>query len=562
MKYPDLINPEISRVGTGESQTYNIVAGQLMTEVIKTSFGPRGMEKVYIDILGEATITKHGGAFLRKLDTDHPAAKTVVEAVNAVDTHVGDGTIASAVLIGALLKHAQDLLRKGVPTAAITRGFELGLEAALESLDEIKIESDPADKQLMGQLLDSCLEGKAVFDSLPENSKVKKTILDAVCCVADFAGQKIDVDDIKIEEKPGNSSDIRLVMGTVIDKAIDSPVMPRALRNVKILLLNDPLEAMRTKTESEIEITSPQQMGLFMKQESSDVLSLVKKVADSGARVVISRKGIGDLAQEYFARAGITSIRRAKYNDLWWLEKSTGAKTCRSVEKISGDELGFASFVHEQSVGGDRMLFVEASRPRSVTILLRSSSKRYLDEFHRTAKNAIFVLRNFVEKPFVVFGGGSCEAAMAQRIRAYSDSVAGREQLAVRGLADALEEIPLTLARNVGMNTLDVLPQLRAKFARAQGRPRWYGIDSLGRKVRDMSSSGIVETAAVKEQVLKTAVETANMILNVDDVFMKDLIDNTHCHIDGTVHSHRDPGRNHNHWEQEGLEQRQMHHYY
>ncbi len=561
MKYPDLINPEISRIGVQESQMYNIVAGQLVTEIVKTSFGPRGMEKVYIDILGEATVTKHGGAFLRKIDVDHPAAKTVVEAVNAVDTHVGDGTVTAAVLIGALLKRSRALLGMGVPTAAVIRGFEVGLDFALEALEGMKIKSDHADRRMMARVLDSCLEGKAIFDSLHEDSQISKMIIDAVCSVTDFAKRKTDVDSIKIEEKQGNSSDIRLVMGTVVDKTIDSPAMPVALENARILLLNDPLETMRTKTESEIEVSSPGQMGQFLKQEGADVLSLAKKIVDSGAKVVVSRKGIGDLAQEYLARAGIISVRRAKYNDLWWLEKSTGAKTCMDVERISDGELGFASSVYEQDVGGDRMLFVEARQPRSVTLLLRSVSKSYLDEFHRTAKNGIFALRNFIEDPHIVFGGGACEAALAQKVRERSGFVEGREQLAVRGLADALEEIPLTLARNVGMNALDVLPQLRARAAGARNA-RWYGIDSRARRVGDMRSAGIVDTAAVKEQVLKTAVEVTNMILNVDDVFVKDLIDNTHCHIDGTVHAHKDPGRNHNHWEQEGLEQRQMHHYY
>ena len=561
MKYPDLINPEISRVGVRESQMYNIIAGQMVTETIKTSLGPRGMEKVYIDILGEATITKHGGAFLRKVDVDHPAAKTVVEAVNAVDTHVGDGTIASAVLMGALLKHAQKLRGMGIPTAAITRGFEMSLEAALTLLEEIKIKSSHTDRHMMGQLLDSCLEGKAIFDSLPENTKIRGMIMEAVCAVADFNNQKIDTDDIKIEEKPGNSLDIQLVMGTVVDKTVDSSEMPACLQDVRVLLLNDPLETMRTKTESEIEITDPSQMGQFLKQEGSDVLLLAKKVAESGAGLVISRKGIGELAQEYFAKRGIISVRRAKYNDLWWLEKSTGAHTCKGVERISKDELGFASSVYERDVGGDRMLFVETKNPRSVTLLLRSSSKRYLDEFHRTVKNAIFVLRNFIEDPFVVFGGGSCEAVIAQRVRRYSESVEGKEQMAIRSFADALEEIPLTLARNTGMNALDVLPQLRAKTSGIR-QVGWYGINSVTRGVEDMSLSGIVDTAAVKEQMFKTSVEAVNMVLNVDDVFVKDLIDNTHCHIDGTVHAHKDPGRNHNHWEQEGLEQRQMHHYY
>lgn len=561
MKYPDLFNSDISRVGTRESQMYNIIAGQLMAQTVMTSFGPRGMEKVYIDIIGESTITKHGGAFLRKLDTDHPAAKTIVDAVNTVDTHVGDGTVASAILIGALLRHAQALLKKKMPTAAITRGFERGMETALKCLDEIKIESNHTDRQLMEQLLDSCLGGKAIFDSLSENSKIKKIIIDAVYCVTDFAKQKVDVDDIKIEEKPGNSSDIQLVMGTVIDKSIDSSEMPNALQNIKVLLLNDPLESMQTKTESKIEIISPHQMSQFLKQEDTDVLLLVKKIVDSGAKVVISRKGIGNLAQEYLAKEGIISIRRAKYNDLWWLEKSTGAKTCESVEKISQDELGSAYSVREQNIGGDPMLFVESKTPKSVTILLRSASKMYLDEFHRTVKNAVFVLRNFIENPFIVFGGGSCEAIIAHKIREHSYLVEGKEQLAMQRFADALEEIPLTLARNVGMNALEVLSQLRARQAKASRR-QWYGVNSLDKSVQDMSLSGIVDIAVVKEQMFKTAVEAANMILNVDDVFMKDLIDNTHSHMDGTVHTHKDPGKNHNQWEQEGIEQRPMHHHY
>jgi len=561
MKYPDLINPEISRVGVRESQMYNVIAGQLVTDIVKTSLGPRGMEKVYIDILGEETITKHGGAFLRKIDVDHPAAKVVVDAVNAVDTHVGDGTVTAAVLIGALLGESKGMLKAGVATAAIVRGFERSLDLALQVLDEIKIRSEPGDEDTMRDLLDSCLAGKAIFDTLPEDSGISGIIMDAVRSVADFAGRTVDPDDIKIEEKHGNSSDVQLVMGTVIDKPADSPAMPDRIRNARVLLLNDPLEATRTKTDSEIEITSPSQMGQFLQQEGADVLARVRKIIDSGAGLVISRKGIDETAQEYLARAGIVSIRRAKYNDLWWLEKATGATTCRDVERISGDELGFAPSVYQRDVSGDRMLFVEAEDPKSVTILLRSASKRYLDEFHRTAKNAIFALRNFVEDPCIVCGGGSCEAVISHRIRQYSHSVGGREQLVMQRFADALEQIPLTLARNVGMNPLDVLPQLRSGLA-GTGGTAWCGIDSSARAVRDMSRTGIIETAAVKEQVLKSAVETVSAILGVDDIFMHDLIDNTHCHIDGTVHAHKDPGRNHNHWEQEGLEQRQMHHYY
>lgn len=571
MKYPDIFNPELSRIGARESQMYNLVAARLAADTVKTSLGPRGMEKVYIDILGEATITKHGGAFLRKLDVDHPAAKAVVEGVNAVDTHVGDGTSSAAVLIGALLGHAQQLRGLGVPTAAIVDGFEAGLEFALESLDgmEVRAAGGRADIPTMESLVDTCLSGKAIFDSMADRESVRNAAVGAVAAVADARAGRVDVDDIKIEEKRGSSERIELVMGTVIDKPVDSPAMPRAVRDAKVLLLNDELEAARTRTESEIVVTSPSNMAQFALQEGANVMMLARRVVESGARVVISRKGIGARAQEMLAAEGIVSVRRAKYNDLWWLEKATGARTCRSIEDISGDELGFASRVCERSVGGDRMLFVESERPRSVTLLLRAVSKEHLDEFHRTAKNAIFVLRNYVERPYVVFGGGACEAAMARDVRERAASLEGKRQLAASRVADALEEIPATLARNVGMNPLDALPRLRSEHAGRGGgegggsRGRcWHGIDSSARRVADMSGSGVVETAAVKRQVLKSAVGVAALVLNVDDVFVKDLIDNTHCHIDGTVHAHKDPGRNHSHWEQEGLEQRQMHHHY
>jgi chaperonin GroEL (HSP60 family) len=563
MKYPDLLNPDVARIGLQDSQKYNLLSGKLVTEIVKTSLGPRGMEKMYIDILGEDTITKHGGAFLRKVDVLHPAAKSVIEAVNTVDTHVGDGTTSAAVLIGSLLSHAEEMLKIGIPVAAITRGYEKSLDYALEILDEIKIKSNKRDRETMRKLLTTCLEGKAIFDLQEENTKIVELIIEAVCDIANLETGQIDIDDIKIEEKIGNVTDIELIKGTVIDKTIDSSAMPRTIKDAKILLINEPLETMRTKTESEIEIVSPEQMSQFLDQENIDLLVLVKNIVDSGANVVISRKGVNEFVQEALAKKGIISMRRVKYNDLWWLEKATGATTCKNIEKISSKELGFAKRVYEKTVGGDKMVFVEGgNNPKSVTLLLRANSKRYLDEFHRNALNAFYVLRNFIENPFLVYGAGSAEGIIAQKIRQRAGTVEGKEQIAIERFADAVEEIPLTLARNVGMNVLDTLTLLRTKFAKSNGNVKWYGINSNLRKISDMSSSEIIETVAVKQQVFKTAVEASNLILNIDDVFMKDLIDNTHCHIDGTVHAHHDGGKSHNHFEQEGLEQRQMHHYY
>ena len=562
MKYPDLLHEDISRIGLQESQMYNLIASKLVTDLVKTSLGPRGMDKIYIDILGEDTLTSHGGAFLRKVDVDHPASKTVIEAVNAVDTHVGDGTSTAAVLIGSLLHHAKKLLNLGIPTPVIVRGYERCMSHSLKIIDNVKSKSDVHDKKIMRQLLTTCLNGKAVYEL--EGVRFVDLIIEAILNVADIEDGHVDIDNIKFEEAAGNVGDSQLIRGTVIDKTIDSPSMPRIIKNAKILLINESLEPMECKTDAGIEIDSPEQMSRFIKQEDLDMDYLVRKIIDSGANVVISRKGINDFVQEALTKRGIITMRRVKYNDLWWIEKTTGAKTCKAIEKISRDELGFASKIYEKTVGGDRMVFVEGKSPKSVTLLLRGNSKRYRDEFHRNALNALFVLRNFIENPFIVYGAGSVEEIVAQQTREYAMTVEGKEQIAIEGFADAVEEIPLTLARNAGMNTIDTLTQFRAMSAVTTNGSKtgWHGIDYKKRKVSDISTTGIIETAFVKQQVFKTAVETVNMILNIDDVFMKNLIDNTHCHIDGHVHAHRDGGKAHNHFEQEGLEQRQMHHYF
>jgi chaperonin GroEL (HSP60 family) len=562
MKYPGLLNDDISRVGTNEAQMYNLLSGTLVADLVKTCLGPRGMSKMYIDILGEDTLTKHGGAFLRKVDVDHPAAKSVIEAVNTVDTHVGDGTSSAAILIGSLLGNAKELLNLGIPTATIVRGYEIGLDLALDTLDEIKIKQNNDNLEKMRELLTTCITGKTIFDLQEDQGKIVDMIIEATLDVADLKNNHFAIDDIKIEDKIGNVTEIQLIKGTLIDKTIDSSAMPKCINDAKILLINEPLETMKTRYESEIVITSPKQMSQFLVQENNDLDHLVQNIVNSGANVVISRKGINDFVQESLAKKGIISMRRVKYNDLWWLEKAVNAKTCESIEKISPHELGFARKIYEKTVGGDPMVFVEGKSPKSVTILLRANSKQYLDELHRNILNAFHVLQNFIESPFVVCGAGSVEGLLSQKIKKQSGTIDGKEQIVVEKFADSILEIPLTLARNVGMDVLDTKTCLQAKFANSNGKIKWYGINSETRNISDMSLSKIIETVAVKQQIFKTAVEATNLILSVDDVFMKNIIDNTHCHVDGVVHAHHDPGKNHNHFEQEGLEQRQMHQYY
>ena len=562
MKYPGLLDDDISRVGTNEAQMYNLLSGTVVADLVKTCLGPRGMSKMYIDILGEDTLTKHGGAFLRKVDVDHPAAKSVIDAVNTVDTHVGDGTSSAAILMGSLLGNAKKLLNLGIPTSTIVRGYEMGLDLTLDTLDEIKIKQNNDNLEKMRELLITCITGKTIFDLQEDQGKIVDMIIEAVLDVADLKNNHFAIDDIKIEDKIGNITEIQLIKGTLIDKTIDSSAMPKCINDAKILLINEPLETMKTRYESEIEITSPEQMSQFLVQENNDLDHLVQNIVNSGANVVISRKGVSDFVQESLAKKGIISMRRVKYNDLWWLEKAVNAKTCESIEKISSHELGFARKIYEKTVGGDPMVFVEGKAPKSVTILLRANSKRYLDELHRNILNAFHVLQNFIENPFVVWGAGSVEGLLSQKIKEQSVTIDGKEQLAVDKFADSILEIPLTLARNVGMDVLDTKTRLQAKFANSNGKTKWYGINSETRNISDMSLSKIIETVAVKQQIFKTAVEATNLILSVNDVFMKNIIDNTHCHVDGVVHAHHDPGKNHNHFEQEGLEQRQMHQYY
>ncbi|MGQ0376950.1 MAG: thermosome subunit alpha [Nitrososphaerota archaeon] len=563
MKYPDLLGKDVARVGVQVTRKYNILASKMITDVIKTSLGPRGMDKMFIDIQGDVYITKHGGAFLRKVDHAHPAAKAIVDAANSVDNHVGDGTISVAVLIGALCTKAEELIKMGIPPAIISSGYQMASDIALDILAAVAQKTSISDREIMMQLVLTCLKGKSISDMTDEDT-VAKLVVDAVCTITDFDHNKIEVDDIKIEEKIGNATDIQLINGIVIDKTIDNSAMPKMIKDAKILLINEFLEPVRTKIDDEIVITSPEQMSVFIKRESDTVLEKVQKIIDAGINVVISRRGINSFAQERLAKSGIISIKRVTENDLRWLEKSAGAKICDDLDNISGNDLGYAKKVYEKTVGDDKMVFVDGCKnPKAITILLRANSKKYLEEFHRTIKNAYFVLRNFIENPQIVGGGGSTEAIIAQKVRQSAYMIKGKEQIVIEKFAEALEEIPITLARNVGMDVINTITELRAKQAQfANGNYEWFGIDSSQRKVAEVFSKNVVETLVVKEQIIKTAVETTTSLLNVDDIFMKDEIDNTHCHIDGTVHAHHDGGKSHNHFEQEGIEQRQMHHYY
>jgi len=562
-----ILADDITNAGRGETLIGNLLAASMLSDAIKTSFGPCGLEKMYIDIMGESIITKDGGTFLRKIDVEHPSAKVVIDGANTVDNSVGDGTKSSVILVGSLAKNAIELIKLGISPAVIITGYQRATELSLETLNEIS-ETRNLEKGIFFDLVRTALSSKSMSSLVDDSENLSKIIVDAVCSICDLKTNYIEVDDIKIEEKLGSASDTKLVKGVIIDKTIDNSLMPRQISNAKIILINEELDAVRTKTESEIIITSPEQMSSFLEAEKTEVLRKVKKIAESGANVVFSRKGISDMAQTYFARNGIISLRRVKENDLFWLEKATGAKICQTIEKISPNEIGTANHVYEKEIGDDKMVFVEGcKKPKSVTILIRAHSKKYLDEFHRTILDGIYVLRDFIQNPKIVGGGGAFEAIVANKIRKVMTSVDGKEQLAMEKFADSLEQIPLTLATNAGMDYLSTLSALRSKISSSNnGRCEWYGIDTNQRKITETFSKKIFEPKILKEQVIKTTNDVISILLGIDDIFMKTPEMFTHTHTNGMTHTHKGGSLKHEHHNEKldrlGKEQRGSHHYY
>jgi archaeal chaperonin len=575
-----LFGDDVNRSSGEEARRYNLLAARLIADLVKGLLGPRGLEKMFIDILGETTVTKHGATLLRKIDVEHPAAKLLIEASNAVDNAVGDGTTSVVVLAGSLIEKAEQLLNMGFPPAVISSGYMEALQIAIKILKALTVGSANSDMTIMEGLADTCLRSKAV-SQLTEQKKIARLIVDAICNVANFSKNHVDIDDIKIEEKLGLISETELIQGTVIDKTIDDSSMPRLIENARILLLDTGIEDERTKTDAEIRISSQKSLKLFSETKIRNLMEKAHNVINSGANVVFLRGGIDALALNYFTKNGIVTVRRIKENDLIWLSKATGAKITRDLERITNDDIGIAERVYEKFVGDDRMVFVDGCKnPKSVTLLLRATSKVILDEFHRTVLDCLSVLKDFVVLPKIVAGGGSVEAIISFLIIQRSYLFKGKEQIVVRKFAEAFEEIPLTIARNAGMDRINTVTELRHKISsqrnltnlklengdrnRNHADNHWYGINAIDRKIDNMMSLRVIEPVMVKEQIFVSAVELVSLLIRVDDVLMAKPVDDTHSHThaDGTTHSHREGNKAHEHFDKLGKQQRPMHHYY
>jgi archaeal chaperonin len=531
---------------------------------VKSLLGPRGMAKVFVDILGETTVTRSGATLLRKIDVEHPAAKVIIEASNAVGNAVGDGTTSAVVLTGSLVKRADELLVLGIAPILISEGYAQALGISLDFLERLSRKTSSFNRQILTDIARTCLNSKLILlNGVPEVAA--NIVVDAIVTISDFQNNSVETDDIKIEEKIGNPIDTSLVRGVVIDKTIDSSGMPRTIRNAKILLIDVELDNRLMRGEAEVRVDSHRDFRAFLTGMSDSLKLMIHAIIESGADIVISRKGIGLLAQSILAQSNIISVKRVKENDLRWIEKATGAKITNDLGINSiRSYLGYAGHVHESLVGDDRMVFIEECiNPKAVTILLRSNSKTTLDEFHRSMVHTIQVLQNYIVKPLIVYGGGSLEAIIANGIRKIANATSGRQQLVLEKFALALEEIPLTIARNAGMDEMNTITELRSKISRQHDtKLGWYGINAMDRKVDDMRSKMVIESAVVKEQVLKTAVEVTSLLIRVDDVLIKKQLMNTHTHSDGTTHSHSGGNKKHDHFDRLGKQQRPMHHYY
>ena len=499
-----------------DAQKNNIAAAKLVAELVRTSLGPRGMDKMLVDSLGDVTITNDGATILKEIDVQHPAAKMMVEIAKTVDNEVGDGTTSSVVFGGSLLAKAEELLEKNVHATVIIEGYQAAADKALSLLSELSKQVDPEEKEILLKIARTSMESKLVSE---DSVMLSKIVVDSILQVVEKQGDnyKVDLDNVKVEKKAGGSiRNTSLIKGIVLDKEVVHSGMPTKIEKAKIALVNAPLEIEKTEMSAEIRITDPTQMQMFLEEENRMLKTMVDKIIEVGANVLICQKGIDDIAQHYLAKAGILAVRRVKESDLTKLAKATGGTISTNLDDLTSKDLGSAEHVEQRKVETDKWVFIEGCRnPHAVTLLLRGGSQRVVDEVDRSIHDALMVVKDVIEKPAIVAGGGAPEAYLASGLKDWADRFEGREQLAIKKYAEALEIIPLTIAENAGMDPIDTMITLRAK--QAQGK-KWTGIDARNTRIADMYSLDIVEPVAVKEQIIKSATEAACMILRIDDV--------------------------------------------
>ncbi|MEP0826195.1 MAG: thermosome subunit [Nitrososphaera sp.] len=515
---PVLILKEGTKESKGrEAQKNNITAAKLIAEIVKTSLGPRGMDKMLVDSLGDVTITNDGATILKEIDVQHPAAKMMVEVAKSVDNEVGDGTTSSVVFAGALLEKAEELVNKDVHPSVIVDGYNAAAEQALKILERIAVKVDISDKDMLMKITRTSMDSKLVSEDSPTLAQIVVDAAKQVAEKTDAGGYRVDLDDIKVEKKAGGSMrDTKLIRGVALDKEVVHAGMPKRIENAKIALINSALEIEKTEMSAEIRISDPQQMKMFLEEENRMLKSMVDKIVQSGANVLLCQKGIDDIAQHYLAKANILAVRRVKESDMTKMSRATGARIVNNLDDLTADDLGSADLVEERKIETDKWVFVEGCKnPKSVTILIRGGSQRVVDEADRSLHDALMVMKDVFEHPAIVAGGGAPEAYIANELRQWASSQEGRAQLAVQKFADALDVIPLSLAENAGMDPIDTMTELRASQSKGS---KWTGVDCRNTKVTDMYKQNVLEPVVIKQQIIKSATEVVSMILRIDDV--------------------------------------------
>lgn len=514
---PILVLPEGTLRTLGkDAQHQNIAAAKVVADAVRTTLGPKGMDKMLVDNVGDIVITNDGVTILEEMQIEHPAAKMLVEVAKTQDEEVGDGTTTAAVIAGELLKKAEGLLDQDIHPTVITKGYKFAKEHALKILEEISENVRPEDTQTLTKIAVTAMTGKS---SERASDHLAKLAVDAVKTVMERVDNKIEIDteNVKLEKKQGGSAeDTELIRGLIIDKEVIHPGMPKHVRNAKIALIDCSLEIEKTETDAQIQITSPDQLEKFLDQEDKILKNMSDKVSNSGCNVLFCQKGIDDIAQHYLSKKGVLTARRVKKSDMEKLARATGGRIVTNLNDLSKDDLGFAGLVEEKKIAGEQMIFVrECKDPKAVSILIRGGTEHVVEEVERAMEDAVGGIASALEVGKVVAGGGAPEAAVAKSLRDYSQQYSGREQLAILAFAEAIEIIPRTLAENAGLDPIDILVELRV--AHEQNK-HTYGVDVYTGKIVDMKAKGVIEPLKIKTQAIKSAAEAAEMILRIDDI--------------------------------------------
>ncbi len=508
-----IMGDDAQRVKDRDAQEYNISAARGVAEAVRSTLGPKGMDKMLVDSMGDVTITNDGVTILQEMDIDNPTAEMIVEVAETQENEAGDGTTTAVAVAGELLKNAEDLLEQDIHPTAVIKGFNLASEYAREQVDDIAHAVDPEDTETLKNVAETSMTGKGAELEKDVLADLVVRAIQGVTVNADDGSNVVDLANLKIETRTGRSAGAsELLSGAVIDKDPVHDDMPTSFEAANVLLLNDPIEVEEADVDTAVNIESPDQLQQFLDKEEEQLREKVDRIVESGADVVFCQKGIDDLAQHYLAKEGVLAIRRTKKSDLKFLKNVLDAPIVTDLDSLSSDDMAVGTVRRDDE---EELFYVEGEDAHGVTLLLYGSTDHVVDELERGVNDAIDVVATTVSDGRTLPGGGAIEVELARRLRDYADSVSGREQLAVEAFADALELIPRVLAENAGLDSIDLLVDLRAAHEAGDADA---GLDVDAGEVVDTFEAGVVETAHAKEQAISASAEAANLVLKIDDI--------------------------------------------